>query len=567
MMLQEFGRNFFDPQNRASIIGSGSIGGKAQGLLNAIKILDSSFPADKFPNFAVNVPAFTVIGTDVFDQFLERNNLTEVAYSDNPDDVIALEFQRASLPAEMLGDLRGVIQKVQLPLAVRSSSLLEDSLQQPFAGVYMTKMIPNNQPSPDERFRKLMEAVKLIYASAFSRSAKDYIRAIHRDPHDEKMAVVIQEVVGTRFGDHFYPEISGVARSFHFYATGRARPENGVVSLALGLGKTIVDGGKCWTYSPAFPAVAPPSTIHDLLDASQTQFWAVNMGKPPAYDPIQETEYLSELQNQDAEKDGTLKLLASTYDPQSDRLWMGTGRQGPRLLDFPGILRLKEIPLNEALKTLLEIARKSLAQAVEIEFAVTLHPARLGFVQVRPMALPAQTVEISDQDLRAQNVLLASEHVLGNGAWDGISNVVYVRPDRFDMKNSGAIAQQIEQINRKLVDESKPYLLIGFGRWGSSDPWLGIPVNWGQVSGAKCIVEASLANMNIDLSQGSHFFHNLLSFQISYFSAPYAIDWDWLSCQSIMSETDFVKHVQAKVPLKIRVDGRSRKGVIFASPR
>ncbi|PWT91353.1 MAG: hypothetical protein C5B54_05505, partial [Acidobacteria bacterium] len=532
MTLEEFGRNFFDPDRRLTSIGGGSIGGKAQGLVDASEILTAKFPAEKFLDLPVNIPAFTVIRTDVFDEFLQRNELEKIAYSDAPDDVIALEFQRASLPAEILGDLRALIQKVHQPLAIRSSSLLEDSLQQPFAGVYMTKMIPNNQPSADERFRKLSEAIKLVYASAFSRSAKDYLRAIQKDPREEKMAVLIQEVVGSRFGDRFYPEISGVARSYHFYATGRARPEHGVVSLALGLGKTIVDGGKCWTYSPAFPTLMPPSTTAELLDQTQVHFWAVNMGKPPAYDPIQETEYLLHLMHTDAEADGALNLLASTYDPQSDRLSMGTTKAGPRILDFSGILRLKEIPLNDVVKVLLQICAEHLLEPVEIEFAVTLHPRRLGLLQVRPMAVPGETVEINERELTGSDLLLASENVLGNGRVNDIHDILFVRPDRFNAKHSKQIAFEIEAMNRHLLEEKKPYILIGFGRWGSSDPWLGIPVTWGQVSGAKSIVEATLENMNIDLSQGSHFFHNLLSFQVTYFCVPhsgkYEINWKWL---------------------------------------
>jgi hypothetical protein len=268
-----------------------------------------------------------------------------------------------------------------------------------------------------------------------------------------------------------------------------------------------------------------------------------------------------QLELRDAEQDGTLNLLASTFDPQSDRLSIGISKNGPRLLDFAGILRLKQIPLNDVVKTLLNICKRQMDQAVEIEFAVTMHPPRLGFLQVRPMALPAETVEIADADLAEENVLLASEQALGNGSLDEMQDIVYVRPDQFDMKHTKTIAAQIEQMNRRLIDQSKPYLLIGFGRWGSSDPWLGIPVNWGQVSGAKCIVEARLENMNIDLSQGSHFFHNLLSFRIPYFST-YKVDWDWLLNQSAVHETDFVRHVRVTVPLKIRVDGRSRRAVI-----
>src|SRR5262245_38989287 len=335
-------------------IGTGEVGGKAHGLLLMRDILASEFPSGEFSGIAVNIPAFSVIQTDVFDAFLKRNDLVKIAHSDTADDAIALEFQKATLPTEILGELRALIEKTHTPLAIRSSSLLEDSLQQPFAGVYLTKMIPNNQLDADSRFRRLMEAIKLVYASTFFSAAKDYIRAAGRSTEEEKMAVVLQEVVGERFSDRYYPQISGVGRSYHFYATGRAHPEHGVASLALGLGKTIVDGGKCWTYSPAFPMLAPPASPADLFQQTQTQFWAVNMGRQIVYDPIRETEYLLHLELPEAEEDGSLKLLSSTYDAHSDKFYPGIGRRGPRLMDFSGILRLKEIKLNDLIRKLLD---------------------------------------------------------------------------------------------------------------------------------------------------------------------------------------------------------------------
>ena len=271
----------------------------------------------------------TVIRTDVFDAFLERNALTDLAYSESGNDVIAQAFQKALLPMEILGDLRRLIEKVHTPLAIRSSSMLEDALNHPFAGVYFTKMIPNNQPSPDVRFQKLMEAIKLVYASTFSKSAKDYLKAIRRSPTDEKMAVIIQEVVGLRHADRFYPNVSGIAKSYNFYPIGRSRPEDGMASLALGLGKTIVDGGMCWTYSPAYPGISAPSaSAGELMEQTQSEFWAVNMGKPPAYDPIKETEYLLQPNLSDAEADGTLSHIASVYDVQDDRISIGLDRRG-----------------------------------------------------------------------------------------------------------------------------------------------------------------------------------------------------------------------------------------------
>jgi hypothetical protein len=567
--LKEFKRNFFDVERRLTAIGTGSIGGKASGLVFINEILSEHIDASKFPHFEISVPSLTVIRTDVFDAFLERNNLRNLAVSDAPDDVIALAFQKAHLPAEILGDLLAIIEKVHTPLAVRSSSLLEDALYQPFAGVYTTKMIPNNQLNPDARFHKLMEAIKLVYASTFSRSAKDYLKIIGRSFSEEKMAVIIQEIVGKRHGDRFYPEISGVARSYNFYSMGRANPEDGVVDLALGLGKTIVDGGKCWTYSPAYPNISPPyASARMMMDQTQTEFWCVNMGKPPDYDPIKETEYLLHSTLRDAEEDGTLQHIASVYDPQSDRVSMSLHIAGPRVINFPGVLVLKEVPLNDVLKSLLGISEKAMESPVEIEFAVSFDPYRVGFLQVRPMVVSHEKVEITESELEDKHTLIASKKVLGNGIINTIKDIVFVKPQRFEALHTPRIALDLERINRKLVEVGRQYLLIGFGRWGSSDSWLGIPVNWGQVCGAKIIVEATRPNMDVELSQGSHFFHNLTSFEVSYFSVPhsgkYLIDWDWLELQQCEEETEFVCHVNLQKPLMIKVDGRNSRGIISA---
>jgi hypothetical protein len=549
---------------KSAAIGSGEIGGKAQGLVFIHDIL--SRHAGLGHAFEVSIPAFTVMRTGVFDDFLDQNDLRSIALSNAPDDVIAHEFQKANLPAEILGDLRSLAESVRVPLAIRSSSLLEDDLHQPFAGVYMTKMTPNCQLSPDERFRKLAEAIKLIYASTFFSSAKDAIRAAGKNPGDEKMAVLIQEIVGSRFGERYYPHISGVARSYHYYAMGRAKPEHGVASLALGLGKTIVDGGKCWTYSPAFPSLAPPSTTAQVIEESQVKFWTVNFGKPPEYDPIHETEYLAHAELSAAEEDGTLTLLASTYDAQSDRLRPGVAQSGPRVLDFSGILRSREIPLNDVIRNLLAICRDAFNLPVEIEFAVTLNPHRFGFLQVRPMLVSTETISIEEREMQSEDVLLASTSALGNGVNNNIRDVVYVKPQSFDLQHTSRIAAEIDVFNRKLLNEKRHYALIGFGRWGSSDPWLGIPVNWGQISAARAIVEATLPGRPIELSQGSHFFHNLIGFQVLYFSVTpdsgNDVRWRLLADQPAMAETEFARHVQFPEPLLVKVDGATRRGMI-----
>jgi len=572
--IPRFDRRFFDADERLTCIGAGSLGGKAQGLASIHHTLSTEFGADAFAGIDVDIPTMTVIRADVFDTFMARNDLYEVAYSDSPDDRIAYAFQNAHLPTEIVGDLRALIFQVRTPLAIRSSSLLEDAMYEPFAGIYATKMIPNNQHSPDTRFQKLVEAIKFVYASTFFRAARNYRQATVYQSKDEKMAVILQEVVGQQHNGRFYPELSGVVRSYNYYSLGRARPEDGVVNLALGLGKIIVDGGQSWHYSPAHPRIGPPyASVRDLLQQTQTEFWAVNMGKAPAYDPIRETEYLVKGDLAAAEQDGSLRYVASTYNARSDRVVMGVGAEGPRVLNFATLLVLDDIPLNALLKSLLALCEKALAAPVEIEFAMTFDkgrnasgPHRFGFLQVRPMVVSDQVVEISHTEMVDETVLLASDHVLGNGVIDDVRDIVYVRPDAFETQHTPRIATEIEALNKNLVGEKHPYLLIGFGRWGSSDPWLGIPVNWGQVSGARVIVEATLTKMNVELSQGSHFFHNLTSFGVCYFSVPhtrqYPIDWDWLQNQQPASETAFVRHVRLAAPLQIKVDGRHGQGSV-----
>ena len=566
-LLAPFDRTFFDPSQRFKVIGTGSLGGKAHGLAVIQDILAMSWDNTSFPGIDVSIPSLTVIRTDVFDAFLTRNELHKIAYADEDDSYKAYAFQKAALPAEILGDLRALVEQVHTPLAVRSSSLLEDALSEPFAGVYETKMIPNNQPSVDERFRRLSEAVKFVYASTFFRSARDYVRATSHRTEDEKMAVILQEVVGSPVGDRFYPNVSGVARSYNFYAMGRARPEDGVVSLALGLGKTIVDGGKCWTYSPAYPMIAPPyrSSV-ELVKSTQSTFWAVNMGKPPAYDPINEREYLVEGTLQDAEEDGRLQYIASTYDPASDSRTPGTSRVGIRVLDFSMLLASRELPVNQLVRNILAVCAESVGAPLEAEFAMTFDPPRFGFLQARPMVVSQAEVTLTEADLRSDRTRIRSGTVLGNGIVDTISDIVYVKPEMFATTSTRAIADELADLNNVLTSSHRPYILIGFGRWGSADPFLGIPVAWGQISGAQAIVEASIPDLNIDFSQGSHFFHNLTSFHVSYFcirsGGSDSIDWQWLQSQRIVNDRKFTRHITLPNPLTLKVDGRSGTGMV-----
>lgn len=571
--LPRFDRRFFEGVETFTAIGSGALGGKASGLRAARAVLESRPDSLRFEAMEISVPTLTVIATDVFDWFIQRNGLSELASSGAPDHHIARAVLAAELPHEIAGDLWGLVSRVRTPLAVRSSSLLEDAAEHPFAGVYETKMTPNDAQDGETRFQRLVEAVKFVWASTFFLGAREAARGAGRSPDEEKMAVIIQEVVGRRHGTRFYPDVSGVVRSYNFYPAAGAHPSEGVVNLGLGLGKTIVDGERTWTYPAGRPQSPPPfNSIRHMMQETQTEFWAVRMGPPAQYDPLAETEYLVRGTLTDADGDGTLAAVASTYDARSDRLVPGTEPAGPRILDFAPLLKLGTWPFNEAVLGLLELFRARAGADVEIEVALTFPdspggPVRLGFLQVRPMALSAERVDVGAEEFADPAVVIRSEHVMGNGTLDGIRDIVFVRRDRFDARHSRAIAGEVGRMNHELLTAGRSYLLIGFGRWGSADPWLGIPVQWPQISGARAIVEAGLPDRTVEMSQGAHFFHNLISFHVAYFSIAAheteGVNWSWLEGLPRRREGEWVCHAEAPAPLRVRVDGRSGRGVVL----
>ena len=571
--MKRFERRAFRENEAFPFLGTGEPGGKASGLASIQETIYRHFRGNPYCDISVDIPRMTVLLTDIFSAFMEAGNLYETACSELADERIAYHFQKAELPATVVGDLLHLISTVHTPLAIRSSSLLEDALYEPLAGVYETKMIPNNQFDAESRYRKLVEAIKFVYASTYFRQAKQYFAAGKKHLEEEMMGVIIQEVVGERYGNRFYPTLSGVARSHNFYPIGNARPQDGVVNLALGLGKTIMDGGRAWSYCPECPAAPPPySCAGDLLDLSQRDFWAVNMGPAPEYNPIRETEYLAQTSLQEAEEDGTLRYVCSTYDQASDRLQMGLGTAGPRLVDFSPILQGEVVPLNNLVKELLAISKQELGREVEIEFAMSYdpllkRPPRFGFLQVRPMVVSTESVQVDLETLPAGRIFIQSRSVMGNGRIEGIDRVIYAKPGSFQPGRTRQIAGEMEAMNQELAKQETPYLLIGFGRWGSSDPWLGIPVAWSQISGARVIVEATLPDMHPDFSQGSHFFHNISSLGVPYFSVDGSqrsqIDWSWLEAQPVVRETEFVRQVRCQSPLQVLVNGRDATGVIL----
>ena len=562
-----------EPRPAVSRIGAGALGGKASGLVDLHRDLEERFsPGRASRNFLVGIPTFTVVTTDFFDRFMERNDFYPLVESAPPDDRIAHHFMQGELPVDLTGDLRDLSAEIRRPMAVRSSGMLEDAADSPFAGIYATKMIPNNQPDTDTRFRRLVEAIKFVYASTFFAAARSYREAVGFGARDEKMAVMIQDVAGRARNGRHYPIVSGVARSVNFYPQGMARPEEGVVDLALGLGKSIVDGGRVWSYSPAHPRAVPPfGSTSDWLKETQRKFWAVNMGRPKAANPLEEAEFLSHLELEDADYDDTLRRVASTYDGASDRIQAGVGVPGPRIITFAPILQIGLMPLNALLEDLLDLGARVTGSPVEMEFAVdwglnSEESPVLSVLQIRPLAISEAEVSITPEERDSPHRLLATETALGNGIVEDIHDIVYLPRETFDFKYSREVARELSTLNSELLRQKRPYLLMGFGRWGSSDPWLGVPVNWGEISGARAIVESTPAGAHVDLSQGSHFFHNLTNLKILYFSLRYGrdfLDWEWLEKQSAVMETDRLRHLRLNTPLRLKVDGRTRQGVIL----
>ena len=572
--IVSYSRHFHEDYAQFSVIGGGSIGGKARGLAFMDRILARYLEPGRFPGVSVAIPRSLVLGTDVFDDFMRDNDLLTAAVADHSDSHIANLFIKASLPGKIVGDLRDFIGNVKVPLAVRSSSLLEDSLYQPFAGIYATKMLPNDQAGDDIRFLNLVNAIKFVFASTFFRQAKSYLTGTSHRVEDEKMAIVIQPVVGEPHRDRFYPDFSGVARSYNYYPVGDAKPEDGVVNVALGLGKTVVDGGVSLRFTPAFAGVLPQfNSIKETFDNSQREFYSIAMRQVNSIAFLEEDQYLVRLGLDSAEADGTLRFLASTYSREDDAVYDGISREGPRIVSFAHILKNDVFPLAAIVSELLKVSSAAMNCAVEMEFAAVLDsknalPARFSVLQVRPLVVQDELVKVELDEGNHAGALCFSDRVLGNGVLRDIRDVVYVKPAVFDAAKSPQIAAEVDGVNSRLREAGIPYLLIGPGRWGSRDPWLGIPVKWGQIGGVKVVVEASLPDMNVDPSQGSHFFQNMTSLRIGYFTVPVDpahgfIDWPWLEAQDAADETVFLRHLCLPRPVTVMIDGRKSHGVIL----
>jgi CheY-like chemotaxis protein len=568
MLVADFDRTTFDPGAAFfARIGRGSLGGKARGLAFVRYLLGHHEAARRFAGAHISVPPAIVLATDVFDRFLDENDLLGFALGAEDDDEITRRFLEAPLPAEVAVDLEHFVRAIHWPLAVRSSSLLEDSQYLPFTGVYETFMLGNADPDPRVRLEHVAAAIKRVYASTFSHRAKTYLRATPYRLEEEKMAVLLQRVVGARHGTRYYPDFSGVARSHNYYPSPPLRAEDGVAAVALGMGRAVAQGEQSLLFCPRHPQhLVHLSTVEDILTHSQRHFWALDMDHTGA-DSMHETQY----ELGDAEADGTLYAVGSTYSQEANAIYDGLSRPGPRLVTFSPVLKHGVFPLAEILSLLLDISRRGMGRPAEIEFAVRLghgdSPHDFGFLQMRPVGV---TTGFDDQHLDAipdERLICRSPLVLGNGTVE-LLDVVMVDFDRFERGASREVAQDIARFNAVLTAQGRPYLLIGVGRWGSADPWLGIPVAWEQIAGARVIVESGFRDFRVTPSQGSHFFQNLTSFQVGYFTVNADVGegfvrWDWLAARPALNERGCVRHLRFDQPLTVRMDGRRNQGVIF----
>lgn len=499
----------FDEYSNFARIGDGSLGGKGRGLA-FIGAMVKRYPKLEHDHFAVTIPKTVVICTDIFDEFMETNELYPVALSDVDDETILKYFLRASLPARLIEDLMAFFDVVKSPIAVRSSSLLEDSHYQPFAGIYSTYMVPKLEDKYD-MLRTLSDAIKAVYASVFYRDSKAYMTATSNLIDQEKMAIVLQEVVGNRYNDRFYPTISGVARSLNFYPIGNEKAEDGIANIALGLGKYIVDGGQTLRFSPRHPHnILQMSTMDFALRETQTRFYALDLKNLADQFSVDDSFNLLRLNLKDADADGSLKFIVSTYDPYDQVIRDGYYPGGRKILSFVNVLQHEVFPLADTLDQILHVGQDEMGRPIEIEFAVNIDPQNLGFatfylLQVRPIV---DNKEVMEEDLtlvEQEDTILTSTSVLGHGIVTDVQDIIYVKTGAFCSSNNQSIAYDIEKMNRQFTGEEKNYVLVGPGRWGSSDSWLGIPVKWPHISNARVIVECGLENYRVDPSQGTHF--------------------------------------------------------------
>ncbi len=563
----------FDPQTEFSKIGKGSLGGKARGLaFLGAQLRQNSGLTEAFDNVRIHVPQTLVVTTDGFESFLEENQLSHLADSDLPDAAVAEQFLAGRMPGELTEALRSFLAQADFPLAVRSSSLLEDAQHHAYAGLYRTYMLPNDSPDIDRRLFQLLQAVKLVYASTYLQDPRAYARRVGHQTSQEKMAVVIQHLVGKRFGDFYYPAISGVAQSYNYYPLSRMKPEDGAATIALGLGKMVVGGQRSLRFCPRYPKYLPQrSTADDILAYSQRYFYALALGQDAPLG-LDDSVNLVRREVSSATEEKAVQMLASTYVAEEHRIRDTVHIPGTRLVTFAAVIKHGLFPLAEILSRVLQMGEAGMGCPVEIEFSVNLpltsgEPSEFALLQIRPMTARADALNIRIEPDDIESALLYCTSAMGNVCNGSMSDIIYIKPDKFDASRTVQVARQVAELNAQLERQGRKYVLIGPGRWGSEDSWLGIPVQWADISGVGAIVETTSAALKAEPSQGSHFFHNLASLGISYLCitdrSPDFIQWEQLTKHPVDTQTEYVAHVRLEQPLEIKVDGRSSQGLIM----
>lgn len=567
-----FKRDRFDRYSNFARIGDGSLGGKGRGLAFIDNMVKHHPEFEEFENARVAIPKTVVLCTDVFDEFMDTNNLYQIALSDADDDVILRYFLKAKLPDRLVEDFFTFFDVVKSPIAIRSSSLLEDSHYQPFAGIYNTYMIPYLDDKY-EMLRMLSDAIKGVYASVYFRDSKAYMQATSNVIDQEKMAVILQEVVGKQYDNRYYPNFSGVLRSLNYYPIGDEKAEDGIASLALGLGKYIVDGGQTLRVSPYHPnQVLQTSEMETALRETQTQFYALDTAHVGNDFKVDDGFNILKLKVKEADKDKSLSFIASTYDPYDQVIRDGIYDGGRKIISFCGVLQQGVFPLPELLQMSMKYGAESMKRPVEIEFACNINDDRTGefyLLQIRPIVDAKQVLDEDLSGIPDDRCLLRSSNSLGHGISEDVVDVVYVKTDdNFTAMNNPAVADDVERINRKFLADGRNYVLVGPGRWGSSDYWLGIPVKWPHICASRLIVEVALKNYRVEPSQGTHFFQNLTSFGVGYFTVDGnagngLFRKDILDAMPAVEETRYVRHVRFDAPLKIMMDGKKQCGVVL----
>lgn len=578
-VVAQFQAQNFDPDiNDFVKIGQGSLGGKARSLAFMSALLqENSHIYEKYPEINIEIPKTLVIGTDGFESFVAKNRLELFANEGFTDKEVAEGCLKADMPNWLIRELESYLSQVKYPLSVRSSSLLEDAQFQPYAGLYQTYMIPNNHPEFSTRLQHLITAIKLVYASTYYEAPKAFSKNISVSPQEEAMAVIIQQMTGEEYGDYFYPALSGVALSHNFYPVHPMKPEDGIAHIALGLGKTVVEGEKSLRFSPKYPKVMPQfSIVDDILANAQRFFYALKIRDYPEDLNFPKHSNLEKREVDDAQAEFPVRTLASTYIPEEHRIRDTGYMPGPKVLTFAQVLKYNTFPLAPLLRDLLELGRKGMGCPVEIEFSVTLGSEKdaksnFSFLQMRPMVAGLERFEVKITQQEIQKAFCRSSQALGNGINKELADIVYVKPDDFKPEATVKMAEEIGRLNASLLKEKRPYLLVGPGRWGSADRWLGIPVEWRHISGMGAIIELRNENLKADASQGSHFFQNITSLEIHYITVTEGpesedyFDWEWVGSLPVIQETTFLRHVRLEKPMTLKIDGRTSQCVMIGN--